>query len=103
VSEIIDRLVADGFLRRLDDHCVAAPRWHAAVARAAKALMARGEDLIDLRAPVAWALNESYADESEDELVEMIAVMTPLTGLTKLTGLTTPPPSPRGGEGRGEG
>lgn len=90
-EHVIERLVADGFLSRIDDHCVPAARWHAAVARAAKALMARGEDLIDLRVPVAWALTETYEDTSDDELVEMIAVMTPLTGLGQSTKTTSTP------------
>jgi hypothetical protein len=30
---------------------------------------------------VAWAITEAYSGASEEELVEMVAVMTPLTGL----------------------
>ena len=59
-----------------------ADRWHAAVARAAGSLLAQGEELEDLRVPVAWALSEVYgASSSDDELVEMVAVMTPLTAV----------------------
>jgi hypothetical protein len=52
------------------------------VARAASSLLASGAELEDLRVPVAWALSETYAGSvSDDELVAMVAVMTPLTGL----------------------
>ncbi len=79
---VIDRLIADGFVRRVEDQCLPADRWHAAVARAASTLLLRGEELEDLRVPVAWALTERYGDStSDDELVEMVAVMIPLTGL----------------------
>lgn len=78
----LERLIADGFVRRETNRCVPADRWHAAVARAAKALLDRGEELEDLRVPVTWALSETYAGSSEDdELIEMIAVMTPLTAV----------------------
>ncbi len=77
----IERLLSDGYLRPDAHRYVPAERWHAAVARAAAALMARGEELEDLRVPVAWALSEQYADSSTDgDLVDMVAVMTPLTG-----------------------
>lgn len=76
------RLVADGFLLQESDRTVPAARWHAAVARAAAALMARGQELEDLRVPVAWALHEAYgASSSDEELVDMVAVMTPLTAV----------------------
>ena len=81
-ERILQRLIADGFVRQVSDRCLPADRWHAAVARAASTLMLRGEELEDLRVPVAWALTERYGDStSDDELVEMVAVMTPLTGL----------------------
>lgn len=82
-SGALDRLIADGFVRRESDRCVPADRWHAAVARASVALMSRGLKLEDLRMPVAWALTETYAaSSSDDELVEMVAVMTPLTAIS---------------------
>lgn len=78
----LERLIADGFVRRKMNRCVPADRWHAAAARAAAALLMRGEELEDLRVPVAWALSETYgASSSDDELVEMVAVMTPLTAV----------------------
>jgi hypothetical protein len=52
------------------------------VARAALSLQAYGAELEDLRVPVTWALTETYAGSiSDEELVAMVAVMTPLTGL----------------------
>ena len=79
---VIERLVADGFVRRVSDRSLPADRWHAAVARAATELLLRGEELEDLRVPVAWALADSYGNStSDDELVEMVAVMVPLTGV----------------------
>lgn len=78
----LERLIVDGFVRRESNRCVPADRWHAAMARAAAALLSRGEELEDLRVPVAWALSENYGEStSEDELVEMVAVMTRLTAL----------------------
>lgn len=78
----LERLIADGFVRRESNRCVPADRWHAAVARAAATLWSRGEELEDLRVPVAWALGEAYGDSSsDDELVEMIALMMPLTAI----------------------
>lgn len=57
-------------------------RWHGAVARAATELLSRGQDLEDLRVPVAWALLEIYGDSiSDDALVELVGVMTPLTAV----------------------
>lgn len=82
MSEALRRLIADGYVRRISNRCLPADRWHAAVARAATELMLRGEELEDLRVPVAWALTESYGEStSEDALVEMVALMVPLTGL----------------------
>ena len=76
------KLIADGFVRRDHARCVPADRWHAALARAALTLMTRGQDLKDLRVPVAWALSEAYAASStDDELVEMVAVMTALSAV----------------------
>ncbi|MDP2269758.1 MAG: hypothetical protein Q8N23_00905 [Archangium sp.] len=80
MSEALNRLTADDFV---NGHGEPTHRWHAAVARAATQLLSRGEDLVDLRVPVAWALSENYAGSaSDDELVEMVAVMTPLTAVT---------------------
>ena len=88
----LERLIADGFVRPFKDHFVPTPRWHAAVARAAVALMLQGEELDDLRVPVAWALSEVYGtSSSDDEVVEMVAVMTPLTGVSS----ALPPEGPR--------
>ncbi|MDP1826236.1 MAG: hypothetical protein Q8L48_23415 [Archangium sp.] len=95
---VLERLIADGFVRRQSNRCVPAERWHAAVARAATSLLARGEDLDDLRVPVAWALSETYGECTNDEdLVQMVALMTPLTAVAPDLS-----PSPCGA-GRGPG
>lgn len=74
--------MTDGFLRPDPAGWTPGPRWHAAVARAALSLQAYGAELEDLRVPVTWALTETYAGSiSDEELVAMVAVMTPLTGL----------------------
>lgn len=78
----MERLIADGFVRQVSNRCLPADRWHAAVARAAAQLLVRGEELEDLRVPVAWALTEAYGGStSDEELVEMVSVMFPITGL----------------------
>ncbi len=80
MSEALSRLIADDFV---NEHGLPTHRWHAAVARAATQLLTRGEELVDLRVPVAWALTENYAGSASDEaLVEMVAVMTPLTAVS---------------------
>ena len=79
--QILDRLMADGYVDRRNGRLVPAARWHAAVARVAATMLARGEELEDMRVPVAWAITEAYSTSSEEELVEMVALMTPLTGL----------------------
>lgn len=49
------------------------------MARAAYELNARGDELTDLRVPVAWVLAESYAGKcTDDELVGLVHVMTRL-------------------------
>lgn len=80
MSDALFRLTADDFV---NEHGEPTHRWHAAVARAATQLLSRGEDLVDLRVPVAWALTENYGGSTNDEeLVEMVALMTPLTAVT---------------------
>ena len=80
--EALARLLADGFVRQEEERCVPAPRWHAALMRAALALQARGEELEDLRVPVAWALHEVYGESSSAaQLVALVTVMAPLSGL----------------------
>jgi hypothetical protein len=90
-ERVVERLSEEGFLKRDGDRWVPGQRWHAAVARAAASLLARGEELRDLRVPVAWALSEVYASSSsDDELVEMVAVMTPLTAIQSTSTTSTP-------------
>lgn len=52
-ARLLPLLVHDGFITRVGEAYRPALRWHAALARAAKELHARGEELTDLRVPVA--------------------------------------------------
>ena len=79
MSEVHERLIADDFVIARGE---GTPRWHAALARAATQLLSRGEDLEDLRVPVAWALLQHNRSASDEELVELVAVMTPLTAVS---------------------
>lgn len=75
----LERLIADGFVLRGTPTCVAAPRWHAAIARAATVLHETGADDSDLRIPVAWALSAAYERVTDEELADLIEVMLPMT------------------------
>ncbi len=79
MSDVLERLLADDYVNAGGQPT---RRWHAAMARAATELLSRGEDLEDLRVPVAWALMEHYGSASDEELVELVAVMTPLTAVS---------------------
>ncbi len=84
-DHVLQRLIADGFVRRHAKRCVPTDRWHAAVAHAAAVLLLRGEEMDDLKAPIEWALTQAYADSTADEeLIEMIMIMTPLTAVSPL-------------------
>jgi hypothetical protein len=79
MSDEIDwatRLERDGFIAygKGSDRC-ATKRWHALLARAALRLYQDGEDLVDLRVPIAAALAECYEADSEGEIADAIGVM----------------------------
>jgi hypothetical protein len=79
MSEEIDwatRLERDGLIAygQGSDRC-ATKRWHAALARAALRLYQDGEDLVDLRVPIAAALAERYGTDSDAEIDDAISVM----------------------------
>jgi hypothetical protein len=79
MSDEIDwatRLERDGFIAygKGSDRC-ATKRWHALLARAALRLYQDGEDLVDLRVPIAAALAECYEADSEGEISDAIGVM----------------------------
>jgi hypothetical protein len=71
----VERLIADGYLRRDGAGLTATARWHAALARAALRLRQAQAPWRDLRLPIAAALAEPYAaldDEALAALVEAI-------------------------------
>jgi hypothetical protein len=79
VSDLgLERLERDGLIRRRDDRWVTTRRWQGAMARAAYRLAATGEELTDLRLPIAFALVELYGDLADDALTELIHAMLPV-------------------------
>jgi hypothetical protein len=74
----LERLVADGLVRREEDRPRTTPRWQAAVARAAARLQREGAPWHDLRLPIAAALLELYPDVADDELVPLVEAMLPV-------------------------
>jgi hypothetical protein len=76
-DRLLRRLVTDRFVRRVGGGLVTLPRWHAALARAAHELHAAGEELTDLRVPVAWVVTQHYGDSASDaELATLVWLMT---------------------------
>lgn len=76
-DRLLQQLVTDGFVRHGGGLLLAQPRWHAALARAAKELHEAGEELTDLRVPVAWAVTQQYGDRASDvELATLVWLMT---------------------------
>lgn len=78
MPEAIERLLEDGLLRREGDRTRTAPRWQAAMARAALRLQRAGAPWEDLRLPVVAALLEWYPEASNDELAALAEVMLPI-------------------------
>jgi hypothetical protein len=75
----IDRLVADGLLRRDDAVLRTTRRWQAAMARAALRLLDAGAVDTDLRIPIASALLELYGDTLDNQaIVDLVGVMLPV-------------------------
>ena len=74
----LERLEADGLLRRQPRGTVLTKRWHSALARASLALYESGETLTDMRAPVAHALMDMYPDEADESVVVAIGVILPI-------------------------
>lgn len=72
------RLEQDGLIAYgADNDRRATKRWHSALARAALRLYQDGEDLVDLRVPIAAALAERY--ETDAQLEDAIGVMLVVT------------------------
>jgi hypothetical protein len=75
----LSRLARDGLICRVKDEHRTTRRWQGAMMRAASRLMVSGDDLSDLRVPVAAAIVEIYGGELGDtELTHLVEVMTPI-------------------------
>jgi hypothetical protein len=86
----LQRLEADGLVRREDGAARTTRRWQAAVARAALRLLAAGAPAEDLRLPVATAMIELYPGCSDLEIAELVEAIAPVEARE-----LAPRPSPR--------
>jgi hypothetical protein len=77
-AEALERLVADGILRREAGRTRTTPRWQAAMARAAARLKQEEAPWRDLRLPIAAALVESYPALDDEALVSLVEAMLPV-------------------------
>lgn len=76
---VIARLAREGILRREGERWRTTPRWQAAMMRAAKQLLERGEKNEDLRVPMAHALEELYKGQLTDrEMIDFVTVLAPI-------------------------
>jgi hypothetical protein len=75
---LLERLEADGLLHQEAGRHRTTRRWQSAMARAAFRLLQEGAADDDLRLPVACAIVEFYADLSDEELAQLIEVLTPI-------------------------
>jgi hypothetical protein len=88
---VLAQLEADGLVRRVGNHYRTTRRWQGAMARAAMRLAQQGEELVDLRVPMAHALIDIYGHDVPDEaLGNLLASIAPIE-LVELG----PPPSRR--------
>jgi len=72
-DRLLRQLITDGFVRHGGGLLLAQPRWHAALARAAMELHEAGEELTDVRVPIAWAVTEAYGERASDvELATLV-------------------------------
>ena len=71
----LQRLVADGYLRRDDAELRTTARFHAALARAAYALQRENAPWRDLRLPIAAALAASYGSLADEDLAVIVEAM----------------------------
>lgn len=78
-DEWIARLEHDGFLAKgTDGQWHTTRRWHGALARASHMLYAEGQELVDLRTPIARALLEAYDDELDSSLATAVRMILPI-------------------------
>jgi hypothetical protein len=83
----VERLIADGLVRRDGAVVRTTPRWYAAMARATLRLLRRGVDRDDLRLPIASALVELYGELDDAAIADAVAAMLPIE-LAELAPLT---------------
>ena len=77
-ADALERLIADGILRREGGRTRTTPRWQAAMARAAARLKQEEAPWRDLRLPIAAALVESYPALDDDALVPLVEALLPV-------------------------
>ena len=77
-ADALERLVADGILRREGGRTRTTPRWQAAMARAATRLKQEEAPWRGLRLPIAAALVESYPALDDDALVPLVEALLPV-------------------------
>ena len=76
--DAIDRLVADGLLRRDGARLRTTRRWQAGLARVAAALQRSDAPWRDLRLPLAAALAAWYPEASDEELAGLVEAALPV-------------------------
>jgi hypothetical protein len=81
MPEPLERLIADGLLRREGDRTRTTVRWQAAMARAALGLQREGAPWRDVRLPVVVALVERYPEASDDEIADLVEALLPVEEL----------------------
>ena len=75
----LERMEADGLLRRDGEVLRTTRRWQAAMARAAVRLLHHGDAGDDLRVPIASALIELYGDDvNDDDVTRMVEAVLPI-------------------------
>jgi hypothetical protein len=72
------RLELDGLIERSEDTIRTTRLWQAALARAAFQLFRDGEELADIRVPIAAALAERYPGIENNDLATVVSVMFPI-------------------------
>lgn len=73
----LERLLAEGLVRREGPQLRTTARWQAAMARAALALQRAGAP-VDLRLPIAAALLERLPAATDEELAALVEAMLPI-------------------------
>lgn len=90
------RLEADGYLvvGASNGHAIRlTSRWHAALARAAFSLYRRGEELEDLRVPIAGMLVAAYPEQPTESIVIAVHAVLPLV-VAELSRTSAAAPAP---------